>query len=266
VLPQKKYASIITILHNMKDLSTMTPGIVIGKIVAFEMSRKMGQEEASSSSKGKALACSEKKKMNGKLVETSSSSSSSSEDEEEDEDDDDESSEDDQSSSSTSDLDEESIKLIKKVEKMIQRLNVKGVPIQIHDLIFTNQRNEQRKRGCYGCGELGHFVEVFPNKPTPKTKKKECKNQALTSIKSWDDSSSEEEHHHKRRGRKHSSSSSSRMCLMARGNKSSSSSESDSDDEMPSYEEIVQQNLNYAKVYTSQQKKLEKLKEKLDSS
>ena len=44
----------------------MTPGIVIGKIVAFEMSRKMGQEEASSSSKGKALACSEKKKMKGK--------------------------------------------------------------------------------------------------------------------------------------------------------------------------------------------------------
>ena len=38
VLPQKKYASIITILHNMKDLSTMTPTIVIGKIVAFEMS------------------------------------------------------------------------------------------------------------------------------------------------------------------------------------------------------------------------------------
>ena len=47
---------------------------------------------------------------------------------------------------------------------------------------------------------------------------------------------------------------------MARGNESSSSSESDSDDE------IVQQNLNYAKVCTSQQTKLEKLKEKLDSS
>jgi len=29
----------------MENLSTMTPGIVIGKIVAFEMSRKMGQEE-----------------------------------------------------------------------------------------------------------------------------------------------------------------------------------------------------------------------------
>ena len=67
------------------------------------------------------------KKMKGKQVETSSSSSS--EDEEEDDDDDDSS--DDDQSSSTSDLDEESIKLINKVEKMIQKLNVKGVPIQI---------------------------------------------------------------------------------------------------------------------------------------
>ena len=53
---------------------------------------------------------------------------------------------------------------------------------------------------------------------------------------------------------------------MARDNESSSSSESDSDDDLPSYNTIVQQNLNYAKVCTSQQKKLEKLKEKLDSS
>ena len=105
MLPQKKYASIITILHNMEDLSNMIPAMVIGKIVAFEMSRKMGQE-ASSSSKGKALTCSEKKKMKDKQVETSSSSSSSSEDEEEeeeddDDDDDEDSSEDDESSSST---------------------------------------------------------------------------------------------------------------------------------------------------------------------
>ena len=140
----------------MEDLSNMTPGIVIGKLVAFEMSRKMGQEEASSSSKGIALACSEKKKIMGKKVESSSSSSSSSEDE--DDDDDEDSSDDDKSSSSTSDLDEESIKLINKVEKMIQRLNVKGVPIQIQNFIFTNQRTEERKKGCYGCGELGHFV------------------------------------------------------------------------------------------------------------
>ena len=139
--------------------------------------------------------------MKGKQVETSSISSSSSEDEEEDEDDDDDdedSSDDDQSSSSTSDLDEESIKLINKVEKMIQGLNVKGVPIQIQNFTFTNQRNEQRKKGCYGCDDLGHFVEVCPNKPTPKIKKKVCKDKDITSIKSWDDSSSEEEDHHKR--------------------------------------------------------------------
>ena len=57
---------------------------------------------------------------------------------------------------------------------------------------------------------------------------------------------------------------------MARGNKKSISSDndnnSDSDDELPSYDEIVQENFNFAKVCTSQQKKLEKLKEKLDSS
>ena len=149
-------------------LSTKTPAIVIGKIVAFEMSRKMGQEETSSSSKGKALTCSEKKKMKGKQVETSSSSSSSSKDEEEDEDDDDdeqESSDDDQSSSSTSDLDEESIKLINKVEKMIQRLNVKGVPIQIQDFIFTNQRKEQREDAMDAAswGTLWKFVQTSPH-------------------------------------------------------------------------------------------------------
>jgi hypothetical protein len=40
LLPQQRYGSITTILHNMEDLSTMTPTIVIGKIVAFEMSQK----------------------------------------------------------------------------------------------------------------------------------------------------------------------------------------------------------------------------------
>jgi hypothetical protein len=33
----------------------MTLGLVIGKLVAFEMSQKMGKEEATSSSKGIAL-------------------------------------------------------------------------------------------------------------------------------------------------------------------------------------------------------------------
>ena len=57
---------------------------------------------------------------------------------------------------------------------------------------------------------------------------------------------------------------------MAWGNKkfipSDSDNNSDSDDELPFYDEIVQENLNFAKVCISQQKKLEKLKEKLDSS
>ena len=52
---------------------------------------------------------------------------------------------------------------------------------------------------------------------------------------------------------------------MARGNKKSipsdSDNNSDSDDELPSYDEIVQENLNFAKVCTSLQKKLKKLKE-----
>jgi hypothetical protein len=43
LLPQQRDGSIITILHNMEDLSTMTPTIVIGKTAAFEMSRKMGR-------------------------------------------------------------------------------------------------------------------------------------------------------------------------------------------------------------------------------
>jgi DNA replication protein DnaC len=37
LLPQQRYGSIITILHNMEDLSQMTPTILIGKIAAFDM-------------------------------------------------------------------------------------------------------------------------------------------------------------------------------------------------------------------------------------
>jgi hypothetical protein len=38
ILPQQKYGSIITILHNLKYLSQMTPTLLINKVVAFEMS------------------------------------------------------------------------------------------------------------------------------------------------------------------------------------------------------------------------------------
>jgi hypothetical protein len=61
LLPQQRYGSIITILHNMEDLRTMTPTIVIGKIVSFEMSRKMGRQEEPTSSRPYAFACDERK-------------------------------------------------------------------------------------------------------------------------------------------------------------------------------------------------------------
>ena len=57
---------------------------------------------------------------------------------------------------------------------------------------------------------------------------------------------------------------------MARGNKKSipsdSDNNSDSADELPYYEQLMQENLKYAKSCTSQQKKLKILQEKIDSS
>ena len=151
----------------MENLSTMTPGIVIGKLVAFEMSRKMGQEEASSSSKGKALACSEKKKMKGKKVESSSSSSSSSEEEEEDDDDDDEdSSDDDQSSSSTSDLNDESIKLINKVEKISKSSMSRVCPSKSKTLFSPIKETSKEREDAMDVarwGTLWKFVQTSPH-------------------------------------------------------------------------------------------------------
>jgi hypothetical protein len=73
LLPQWKCGRIITILHNLEDLSQMTPTLVIGKFVAFEMSRKMDQEEATSSTPY-AFACDEKKKGKNKAPSSSTSS------------------------------------------------------------------------------------------------------------------------------------------------------------------------------------------------
>jgi DNA replication protein DnaC len=65
LLPQQRYGSIITILHSLDDLSQMAMTIMIGKIATFEMSRKMGQEEPTSSN-SYSFACDEHKKMKGK--------------------------------------------------------------------------------------------------------------------------------------------------------------------------------------------------------
>jgi hypothetical protein len=85
LLPQQREGSIIKILHNMDDLNTMTPTIVIGKIPAFEMSRKMCRGEEPISSRPYSFACDERKGKRKALI-----PSSSSEEEEEEESDDDE--------------------------------------------------------------------------------------------------------------------------------------------------------------------------------
>lgn len=66
MLPQDKHASIITILHNMEDLNIITLGLMILKLVSYEISWNMGQQEANSSSKSIALIYKGKKKMKGK--------------------------------------------------------------------------------------------------------------------------------------------------------------------------------------------------------
>jgi hypothetical protein len=234
LLPQQRYESIITILHNMEDLSTMTPTIVIGKIAAFEMSRKMCRGEEPTSSRPYAFACDERK---GKKK--ASTPSSSSEEEEQEESDDGE----DKKPSTSSFGDEETIRRVGKIMGMIRKINLMGVPLEVEDLLFNIDRKKQRKRGCFACGEKGHFRDNSPTIVEPK--KEKSKGKALTSVKTWDDSSSEDE---PPRTCSHRSSShlsrSSRKCLMARGKMSipSSSDESSSDDEgegKPSVNELA---------------------------
>jgi hypothetical protein len=110
LLPQQRYRSIITILHNMEDLSTMTPTIVIGKIVAFEMSRKMCRGEDPTSSRPYAFACDERKGK--KKAPTPSSSSEEESDDEED-----------NQPSTSSSKDEETIQRVRMVMWMIVRLS-----------------------------------------------------------------------------------------------------------------------------------------------
>jgi hypothetical protein len=82
----------------------MTLTNVIGKIVTFEVSWKMGQEEELNYSKTYAFACDGHKRMKGKKKALSSSSSN----EEEEEDDENNDEENDQDSTSSSE-DEETV-------------------------------------------------------------------------------------------------------------------------------------------------------------
>jgi hypothetical protein len=166
----------------MEDLSTMTPTIVIGKTVAFEMSRKMCWGEEPTSSRPYAFACDERK---GKKKAPTPSSSSEEEEEEESDGD-----EDIQPSTSSSE-DEETIRRAGKVMGMIRKINLMGVPLEVEDLLFNIDRKKQRKRGCFTCGEKCHFRDSCSTMAEPT--KGRSKGKALTSVKTWDKSSSEDE-------------------------------------------------------------------------
>jgi hypothetical protein len=208
----------------------------------------MCRGEEPTSSKPYAFACDERK---GKTKAPTPSSSSEEEEEEESDD-----NEDNQPCTSSS-KDEEAIRRVGKVMGMIRKINLMGVPLQVEDLLFNIDRKKQRKRGCFACGEKGHFRDNCPNMAEPK--KERSKGKALTSVRTWDDSSSEDE---LPRTRSHQSSSrssrSSHKCLMARGNKSipSSSDDSSSDDDgegKPSVDELAEA-VKFSRMFTLSKK------------
>jgi hypothetical protein len=150
---------------------------------------------------------------------------------------------------------------------MICKINLMGVPLQVEDLLFNIDRKKQRKRGCFACGEKGHFRDNCPTMAEPK--KERSKGKALTSVRTWDDSSSEDEPPRMRSHR--SSSRSSQKCLMARGKMSipSSSDDSSSDNEgegKPSVDELVEAFKFFQDVCTKQKTQLKSLTNKLISS
>jgi hypothetical protein len=227
LLPQQKYGSIITILHNMEDLSTMAP--IIKDCGIWNVAKHRSREANFFSPY--AFACNEKKKGKKKAPTLSSSS----EEEEEEESDDDE---DDQPSTSTSEG-KEIVWRVGKVMGMIHKINLMGVPLQVEDLLFNIDRKRQRKRECFACRDKGHFRDNYPNMDEPT--KRRSKGKTLTSVKTWDDSSSEDDPPRTRSHRSSSRSSrSSHKFLMVRGKTSISSSSDDSDDEgKPSIDELA---------------------------
>ncbi|WVZ75809.1 hypothetical protein U9M48_023840, partial [Paspalum notatum var. saurae] len=223
VLPKDKYASIITYLLQ-RDMSTLTPTKVLGHITTFELYNGIGQDTSSSKSHALTIHGEKEKMKRGKSKKEASSSSSSSEKEED-------SDEDDQEQRSSSDDDGEEITmLIKRMEKALKKLDSKGVPITIEEIEHNRQRKKERKGGCFGCGEKGHYMDSCPiiakeekKKKRHKLKKKEKEqrdtHKALMSIGTWVDVSSDEDHHkkHSHKSISRKSSSTSHKCLMAQG-------------------------------------------------
>jgi hypothetical protein len=64
--------------------------------------------------------------------------------------------------------DEETIRRVRKVMGMIRKINLMDVPLQVEDLLFNIDMKKQRKRGCFACGENGHFRDNYPTMAEPK--------------------------------------------------------------------------------------------------
>jgi hypothetical protein len=69
--------------------------------------------------------------------------------------------------STSSSKDEETIQRIRKVMGMIRKIILMGVPLQVEDLLFNIDRKKQRKKGCFACGEKGHFRDSCPTMAKP---------------------------------------------------------------------------------------------------
>jgi hypothetical protein len=137
--------------------------------------------------------------------------------------------------------------------------------------MLRKEMKRQRKRGCFACGEKGHFRDNCPN--MAESTKRRRKSKALTSVKTWDNSSSEDEPLRTRSHRSSSRSSrSSHKCLMARGktNILSSCDDSSGDDGesegKPSLDELAEVVKFFEDVCTKQKAQLKTLKNKLISS
>jgi hypothetical protein len=74
--------------------------------------------------------------------------------------------------------------------RMIHKINLMGVSLQVEDLLFNIDR-KSKKRGCFTCGEKGHFWDNCPNSAEPKMRR--SKGKVLISVKTWNDSSSEDD-------------------------------------------------------------------------
>jgi hypothetical protein len=117
----------------------------------------MCQGEEPTSSRPYAFACDERK---GKKKAPTLSSSSEEEEEEESDD-----GEDNQPSTSSSE-DEEIIRGVRKVMRMIRKINLMGVPLQVEDLLFNIDRKSKEREDASHAGRRitsGTTVQLWPN-------------------------------------------------------------------------------------------------------